>query len=57
VRRGDFILEVNREPVTSLNQFLALQRGLRAGSDVVFWLKRRTMSGWTGLYLGGTLSE
>ena len=57
VQRGDVILEFNNERVVSLSQFLALQRELEAGGDVVFWLKRRTMSGWTGLYLGGTLPE
>jgi len=57
LQRGDFIIEVNRQPVPTLNQFLAVQRQLGAGSDVVFWLKRRTPAGWTGLFLGGTLSE
>ncbi len=57
LQRGDFILEMNRRPVSTLNEFLALQRQLTAGSDLVFWLKRRTPTGWTGLFLGGTLSE
>jgi serine protease Do len=57
VQRGDVILEFNNQRVASLTQFLALQRELEAGGDAVFWLKRRTLSGWTGLYLGGTLPE
>ncbi len=55
--QGDVILEVNHQRVSSLNEFLALQRHLQPGADVVFWIVRRSQSGWTGVYLGGTLSE
>jgi len=57
VQRGDILLELNNERVSSLSQFLALQRRLGPRGDVVFWLKRRTLNGWTGLYLGGTLPD
>lgn len=57
LQRGDVILEVNQRRVRSRAEFSAIQRQLRPGSDVVFWLKRRTPGGWTPLYLGGTLPE
>lgn len=57
MERGDLIVEFNHHRVTTLNEFMALQRSLEPGGDAVFWLKRRTPSGWTGIYVGGTLPE
>ncbi|MFQ5695316.1 MAG: Do family serine endopeptidase [Terriglobia bacterium] len=57
LRARDLILEFNRERVHTLRDFQALERRLKPGSDVVFWVKRRFGENWTGLYLGGTLPE
>jgi serine protease Do len=57
LERGDVILEFNHRRVTTLAEFNRLQRGVPARGDVVFWVQRRARGGWTGLYLGGTLSE
>jgi len=57
VQRGDVIAELNHRRVTTLAEFNALQRALAPGSDVVFWVQRRTRAGWTGIYVGGTLSD
>jgi serine protease Do len=57
VLRGDVILELNREAVRTLGEFRQVERRLRPGSDVVFWLKRYTGQRWVSLYLGGTLPE
>ena len=57
LQRGDVIIEFNHRRVTTLSEFNALQRALSPGGDVVLWVQRRTRAGWTGLYLGGTLTE
>jgi len=57
LQRGDVIIEFNHRRVTTLSEFNALQRALAPGGDVVLWVQRRTRAGWTGLYLGGTLTE
>ncbi|MGH9803771.1 MAG: PDZ domain-containing protein, partial [Candidatus Acidiferrales bacterium] len=56
-QRGDVIIEFNHRRVTTVAEFNALQRALAPAGDAVFWVQRRTRAGWTGLYLGGTLSE
>ncbi len=57
IQQGDVILEFNHQPVLTLSQFLALQRQVEPGSDVVFWLKRRAGNDWIGLYVGGSLPQ
>ncbi|MGH7754513.1 MAG: PDZ domain-containing protein, partial [Gemmatimonadales bacterium] len=57
VQPRDVILEVNQQRVRTRSDFLAVQRNLSPGSDVVLWIKRRTGQGWVGLYLGETLSQ
>src|ERR1700744_1031869 len=52
---GMVITEINRQPVTSLEQFQSLVSGLKAGQDVGFRvIDSRNPSGG-GTYLGGTL--
>src|SRR5271163_1104913 len=52
---GLVITEINRQPVTSLDQFQSLVSGLKAGQDVGFRVvdSRNPTAG--GTYLGGTL--
>jgi serine protease Do len=52
---GLVITEINRQPVTSLEQFQSLVSGLKAGQDVGFRVvdSRNPTAG--GTYLGGTL--
>jgi len=51
VRRGDVILEVNREPVASVEDFNRLEARLVSGSDVVLLIARRVGRTFTTLYL------
>ncbi|HWP86210.1 MAG TPA: Do family serine endopeptidase [Terriglobia bacterium] len=57
LRRGDVILEINHEPVRSVEDVLRLQRNLKSGSDVVFLVKRMQLGQTATLYLAGTLGE
>ncbi|HZR29402.1 MAG TPA: Do family serine endopeptidase [Terriglobales bacterium] len=53
--KGDVILEVNRKPVNSEDDFRKAVAGLKSGDDVVFLVHvRRTPNGSTA-FLGGTL--
>ncbi len=65
LRADDVITEINRQPVTSVDDIRKLQGGLKAGDAVAFRVMRgganpfqqqQGRSGnWTALYLGGTL--
>jgi serine protease Do len=50
--RGDVILEINRQPVNSVEDFNRVQSSLKSGQDVVFLVNRR--AGGT-VFLAGTL--
>jgi serine protease Do len=52
---GVVITEVNRQPVTSVDQFQSIVSGLKSGQDVVFRVvdSRNPTAG--GTYLGGTM--
>ena len=54
--RGDVILEINKQPVTTVDDFNRLAGQYKSGQDVVF-LVRPARSGRTGgtAFLGGTL--
>ena len=54
--RGDIILEVNKQPVNSEEDFDRIQSGLKSGQDVVF-LVRQQGAGRSGgtIFLAGTL--
>src|ERR1041385_1850162 len=41
VARGDVILEVNRQPVNTVEEFNKVQAGLKSGQDVVFLVRQR----------------
>jgi serine protease Do len=52
---GLVITEINRQAVTSLDQFQSLVSGLKSGQDVGFRVVDSRNSGAGGTYLGGTL--
>ncbi len=54
--KGDVILEVNRKPVNSEDDFRKAVAGLKSGDDVVFLVhSRRDSSPESTIFLGGTL--
>lgn len=54
VARGDVILEINRQPVNSDEEFRRIQAQLKSGQDVVLLVRRRGPGAGT-LFLAGTL--
>ena len=56
VSRGDFILEINKQPVNSEADFNKLQAQLKPGQDVVFLVRPRGLGPNAGtVFMGGTL--
>jgi serine protease Do len=55
VLRGDVILQLNHQPVRSVEEFSRLQGQLKSGSDVLFLIARRTQRTFTTLYLADRL--
>ena len=54
--RGDLIVELQREPVRSVEDLRRIQRGLSSGDDVVFKILRRGLRRrMQTLFLAGTL--
>lgn len=54
--RGDVILEVNKQPVNSEDDFDKLQSSLKSGQDVVFLVRQRGGGANAGtIFLAGTL--
>ena len=54
--RGDIILEVNRQPVNSEEEFAKIESSLKSGQDVVFLVRPRGSSRQDGtIFLAGTL--
>jgi len=54
--RGDIILEVNKQPVNSEEEFSKLESSLKSGQDVVFLVRSRGSSRQDGtVFLAGTL--
>ncbi|MBV9341496.1 MAG: Do family serine endopeptidase [Acidobacteria bacterium] len=54
--RGDVILEINKQPVNSEDDFDRIQSGLKSGQDVVFLVRQRGVGRNTGtIFLAGTL--
>ncbi len=54
--RGDVIVEIQRQPVRSVEDVRRIQRGLKSGQDVMFKLLRRGRgSQFQPLFLAGTL--
>ena len=55
VSRGDVILEVNRQPVNSEDDFRKIQSQLGSGKDVVFLVRQGRGSNTGTVFLAGTL--
>jgi serine protease Do len=54
--RGDVILEINKQPVNSEDDFAKMEAGLKSGQDVVFLVRPRGSSRQDGtIFLAGTL--
>jgi serine protease Do len=54
--RGDIILEVNKQPVNSEEEFAKLESSLKSGQDVVFLVRQRGSTRQDGtIFLAGTL--
>jgi len=54
--RGDIILEVNKQPVNSEEDFNRITSALKSGQDVVFLVRQRSATGQDGtIFLAGTL--
>jgi len=54
--RGDVILEINKQPVNSEDDFRRVQGGLKTGQDVVFLVRPRGTGPQGGtVFMGGTL--
>ncbi len=54
--RGDIILEVNKQPVNSEEDFAKVESSLKSGQDVVFLVRSRGSSRQDGtIFLAGTL--
>jgi serine protease Do len=54
--RGDVILEINKQPVSSQDDFDKIQSGLKSGQDVVFLVRQRGAGRNGGtIFLAGTL--
>jgi len=54
--RGDIILEINKQPVNSEDDFDRVQAGLKSGQDVVFLVRQRGAGRNAGtIFLAGTL--
>jgi serine protease Do len=54
--RGDIILEINKQPVNSEDEFSRLESSLKSGQDVVFLVRQRGSSRQDGtIFLAGTL--
>ena len=53
--RGDVILEVNKQPVNSEDDFRKLQAQLKSGQDVVFLVRQGRGRNAGTIFLGGTL--
>jgi serine protease Do len=54
--RGDVILEVNKQPVNSEQDFSKVEAGLKSGQDVVFLVRPRGSTRQDGtIFVAGTL--
>ena len=56
LNRGDVILEVNKQPVNSADDFTKIEASLKSGQDVVFLVRPRGSRAQDGtIFLAGTL--
>jgi len=56
IQKGDVLVEINRQPVNSVDDVKRIQESLRPGQAVAFRIMRPTRNGqWVSTFLGGTL--
>jgi serine protease Do len=56
LNRGDVVLEVNKQPVNTPDDFAKIESGLKSGQDVVFLVRQRGSRAQDGtIFLAGTL--
>ena len=56
LQRGDVILEINKQPINSEDDFNRVTAGLKSGQDVVFLIRQRGAGRNAGtIFLAGTL--
>ena len=56
LNRGDVILEINKQPVNSEDDFTRISSTLKSGQDVVFLVRSRGAGRQDGtIFLAGTL--
>ena len=56
LNRGDVILEVNKQPVNSAEDFTKIESTLKSGQDLVFLVRPRGSRAQDGtIFLAGTL--
>ena len=55
LNRGDVILEINKQPVNSEEDFRKIQSQVKSGQDVVFLVRPRGTRDNTTIFDGGTL--
>ncbi|HTZ82717.1 MAG TPA: PDZ domain-containing protein, partial [Candidatus Acidoferrales bacterium] len=54
--RGDIILQINKQPVNSEEDFSRIESNLKSGQDVVFLVRQRGSTRQDGtIFLAGTL--
>jgi len=53
--RGDVILEINKQPVNSEDDFRRIEAQMKSGQDVVFLVRPRGSRDNTTVFMGGTL--
>jgi len=54
--RGDIVLEINKQPVNSEEEFARIESSLKSGQDVVFLVRQRGTTRQDGtIFLAGTL--
>jgi S1-C subfamily serine protease len=54
LQRGDIILEINKQPVNSEEDFRKIQSQLKSGQDVAMLVRQPGRNGGT-IFYGGTL--
>jgi serine protease Do len=53
--RGDIILEINKQPVNSEEDFRRVESQMKSGQDVVFLVRPRGTRDNSTVFMGGTL--
>ena len=56
LNRGDVVLEINKQPVNSADDFTRIESSLKSGQDVVFLVRPRGAGRQDGtIFIAGTL--